>query len=173
MASEHAARRAVMFSGDHAATDDYAKSGQDVESPLKTVAQEVNVQPKCPAGKPLVVLGEIQVGMSGLKGAQYAVVPADAKPPHDDPYLQKLPWQDGVLIPPPADFAAKIPGGPKGVFGLDPASGAPITWPIPAFIAFWGAVIRGLKPGHYKIYARAINRNGDAQPCRAPSIVPG
>jgi DMSO/TMAO reductase YedYZ molybdopterin-dependent catalytic subunit len=158
----------VMFTTAHAATDDYAKIGQDVESPMKTVVQSLSVKGKCPADKPLVAEGIIQVGFSGLKGVQYATVPADAPLPADDPYCLKLPWQDGVVIPPPPDFAAKIPGGPKGVFGLDPATGAPITWPIPGYCAFWGAVIRGLKPGKYKIYARAINRNGDAQPLPRP-----
>ena len=94
-------------------------------------------------------------------------------PSKDDPYLQKLPWQDGQVLPPPSDFAARIPGGPKGVFGLDPASGAPSALPIPGFLAYWVAVIRGLKPGHYKIYACAVTGHGDAQPLPRPFAASG
>lgn len=165
--------RRVMFTSEHAATDDYALSGKDVESPVKTVAQLFRVKDKLTAGMPLVATGKILIGLSGLKGVQCAIVPADAPLPVDDPYRLKLPWQDAAVIPPPADFAAKIPGGPKGVFGLEPKTGAPLTWPIPGFIGYWGAVIRGLRPGKYQLYARAINQNGDAQPLPRPFDVSG
>ncbi|MGA2258597.1 MAG: molybdopterin-dependent oxidoreductase [Thermoguttaceae bacterium] len=158
----------IEFSAQDAPTDDYSKIGQDVESPVKTVAQSFGLKRRWSASTPTVVVGRILVGMSGVGGAQYAIVPADAPIAEDDPFMEKLPWQDASLLQAPADFASKIPGGPKGVFGHDPATGTPTTWPIPGFTAFWGTVIRGLKPGHYRMYARAITRGGDAQPRPRP-----
>jgi len=158
----------IEFSALDAPTDNYSKIGQDVESPIKTVAQSFELKRRWSTSTPMVVVGRILVGMSGVGRAQYAIVPADSPIAEDDPYKEKLPWQDASLIPAPDDFASKIPGGPKGVFGLDPQTDTPTTWPIPGFTAFWGTVIRGLKPGHYRMYVRAITLSGDAQPLPRP-----
>jgi hypothetical protein len=79
-----------------------------------------------------------------------------------------LPWKDATILPPPSDFGAQIPGGPAGVYGLDPSSGQPVQWPIPFFYCTFAAVFRDLSPGHYLAYFRSIDRKGYAQPQPRP-----
>ncbi|MGA2258555.1 MAG: hypothetical protein ABSG53_28150 [Thermoguttaceae bacterium] len=156
--------RRVVFTHQPAASDDYIKIDQDVESPTKTIA----MVPKVCQKEPLMFGGQVLVGFSGLKTVQYAVIPDDRPLPDQDPYLLSLPWKDGMVLPSPPAFAASIPGGARNVFGLT-GDGTPLEWPIPSFLAYWiSPPVRDLKPGKYKAYARAVNRHGDAQPLPRP-----
>ncbi len=156
--------RRIMLTNDNTETDNYAKSGRDVNSPMKSFAEKPAVVSK----QPLMFGGRAWAGMSGLKLVQYAVAPADTKTTDDDVYLQWLPWKDGVILPAPANFASLIPGGPKNVFGLS-EDGTPLQWPIPSFLAYWvSPPVRDLKPGRYRLFCRAVNNYGDAQPMPRP-----
>ena len=152
--------------------------GNDMETPMKSCAMKfVNLgkNEKVPHDKPLVLIGIAQTGESSLRMGQIAIVPAPPgstetanTPPGDDPYLDKLPWKDAAILPPPADLATQIPGGTKGVHGFDPTSGKPLIWPIPFFYCYFAAVFRDLTPGSYLAYYRSIDRNGIAQPLPRP-----
>ena len=143
---EHGPVRRIVFTHQPAASDDYIKIGQDVESPTKTIAMVPKVYQK----EPLMFGGEVLVGFSGLKTVQYAVIPDDRPLPDTDPYLLSLPWKDGTVLPTPPAFAASIPGGARNVFGLS-GDGTPLEWPIPSFLAYWiSPPVRNLKPGKYR-----------------------
>jgi len=188
--------RKILLSNDYQNPDSETDWGNDVQTPVKTCAMRLTNLTRnqnVPRGKPLVLAGVAQVGESGLRGVQIAVVPTVAAtpapppaagaakappipasqlgliaPPADDPHLNKLPWKDAQILPPPVDFAAQLPGGAAGVHGLDPASGQPIEWPIPFFFCNFAAVVRDLSPGHYLAYFRSIDRAGYAQPQPRP-----
>lgn len=148
-----------------------AKAGIDTESPVKTCAMHLYspaADARFPRGKPVAVAGLAQVGPAGLSGAQVAIVPAGTEPGKEDAWLTKLPWQDAIILPPPGNFGAELPGGPAGAFGIDPKDGRPARWPIPFFICRFGTVIRNLAPGKYKAYFRSIDGYGNAQPMPRP-----
>jgi hypothetical protein len=52
--------------------------------------------------------------------------------PADDPYRTKGDWKDAAILPPPADWGGGLPGGklPAMTSQIDPATGAPLQWPI-------------------------------------------
>jgi hypothetical protein len=69
-------------------------------------------------------------------------------------------------MPPPDDWDAILPAGvsSKDVWGFDPATGKPRSWPLPFSMVPWTARLEGLKPGSYEFRVRTVDLNGFAQP---------
>ncbi len=98
---------------------------------------------------------------------QYAIVEQQAAPPPEDHLLLGLPWKDAAIVPPPEDLAAAVSGGLADAVGFNGA-GRPTVWPIPYFVAYWAAPVRGLRPGSYTVFARSIDGQGGIQPMPRP-----
>jgi hypothetical protein len=69
-------------------------------------------------------------------------------------------------MPTPDDWAAILPRGtaPGDVWGFDRRTGRPKDWPLPFSTVPFSVRLEGLKPGSYEFRARAVDRNGFAQP---------
>ena len=67
---------------------------------------------------------------------------------------------------PPDDWGSILPDGtsPREVWGFDPATGKPRSWPLPFSMVSWNARMQGLKPGTYEFRVRTVDLNGFAQP---------
>ena len=52
----------------------------------------------------------------------------------------------------------------KELLGFNKQTGAPRSWPTRYGMAPWYVTLTGLEPGRYELYARAVDRNGHAQP---------
>ena len=109
------------------------------------------------------------VGWSGLDRVEYWLRPgtgADGKLAVDDPAWKAAAWRPCALMPAPDDWAAILPKGtsPGEVWGFDPRTGKPKDWPLPFSTVPFAARLEGLRPGPYEFRARAVDRNGFAQP---------
>jgi len=163
--------RQIIVSREFLISDSAAKDGIDTESPVKSCAMRLYhpaPEARWAHDQPAGLVGLAQVGPSGLRGVQVALVPAEMKPEADDPYLTKLPWKNTLLLPAPGHFGAKLPGGLAGAFGINTDNGRPARWPMPFFMCRFGAVIRDLPPGKYLAYYRSVDGHGDAQPMPRP-----
>ncbi len=67
---------------------------------------------------------------------------------------------------PPDDWTPILPRGssPREIWGFDPATGRPRTWPLAFSMVPWSVRLEGLKPGTYEFRVRAVDLNGFAQP---------
>jgi DMSO/TMAO reductase YedYZ molybdopterin-dependent catalytic subunit len=162
--------RRIVLSNDCQLTDTYAVQGQDSESPMKTCVTRI-ISPGnravIPAADTTVFRGHLQIGSAGLRAVQYAIVEQQAVPPPGDQLLLGLPWKDAVVAPPPENLAAAVTGGLADAAGFNGA-GRPRVWPIPYFVAYWAAPVRGLRPGAYTVFARSIDGQGAIQPMPRP-----
>ena len=162
--------RRIVLSNDCQLTDTYAIQGQDSESPMKTCVTRI-ISPGnravIPSADTTVFRGHLQIGSAGLRGVQYAIVEQQAAPPPEDHLLLGLPWKEAVIVPPPEDLAAKVAGGLADAVGFN-GTGHPRVWPIPYFVAYWAAPVRGLRPGSYTVFARSIDGQGGIQPMPRP-----
>jgi DMSO/TMAO reductase YedYZ molybdopterin-dependent catalytic subunit len=162
--------RMYLFDG-FKASDSYAggtAGGNDTGSPLQNRAYFSRAVGGA-GGQPTTLVGRIQVGMGGVSKVQYAVCPDGHAPATDDPFLTKLDWQDGVIVPPPTDWGGGFPGGrlPPTPLQFDEA-GTPRYWPLRFIDCQWAAVVRGQVPGKYTMYCRTIDLAGNAQPMPRP-----
>jgi hypothetical protein len=57
---------------------------------------------------------------------------------------------------------------PANTSQIDPATGAPLHWPMRYSIAHWAALLPGLPAGSYDLCCRTIDGNGIAQPMPRP-----
>jgi DMSO/TMAO reductase YedYZ molybdopterin-dependent catalytic subunit len=162
--------RRIVLSNDCQLTDTYAIQGQDSESPMKTCVTRI-ISPGnravIPSADTTVFRGHLQIGSAGLRAVQYAIVEQQAAPPPEDQLLLGLPWKDVVIAPPPGNLAAAVTGGLADAVGFNGA-GRPSVWPIPHFVAYWAASVRGLRPGAYTVFARSIDGQGAIQPMPRP-----
>jgi DMSO/TMAO reductase YedYZ molybdopterin-dependent catalytic subunit len=158
----------IFLTNDYRANDTYALRNNDPESFLKTAAY-VDLGPESfPAGQPALVTGQVISGLSGLKHVEYFLRktgPNPARLEDNDPALQRGPWTPCHLYPAP-DWKSILPSGTstRDILGFDMKTGQPLSWPLRYGMASWVARIDGLKPGHYELYARAVDQNGFAQP---------
>ena len=161
--------RQIFLTNDHRTNDTYALRNNDPESYLKTAAYVDGGPKQVQAGQPVVVTGSVISGLSGLERVETWVrriegedVPRLAD---DDPKLLAGPWKPAEILTPP-DWKTVLPPGisTREILGFDPQSGRPLSWPLRYGLATWTATIPHLKPGRYEIYARAVDRNGFAQP---------
>jgi DMSO/TMAO reductase YedYZ molybdopterin-dependent catalytic subunit len=160
----------IRLTNDYRANDTYAEKNNDPESPLKTAAYLDEVGAKFSAGAAITVTGLVISGWSGLRHVEYWLRPV---PPdiagdlaEDDPAWAGAQWQTAVLDTPPADWSDVLPRdiNPREMLGFHSETGQPPSWPTRYGMAGWSATLRGLKPGHYEIRARAVDLNGFAQP---------
>jgi hypothetical protein len=146
----------IVLTNDYRVNDTYAEMNNDVESNLKTNARFIQPPSEIPAGKPTVLTGLAQVGMSGLSKVQYSVRPEQ--------------WVDAAILPPPKAWGGGLPGGrlPSMPAQFDPATGRPRVWPLRGTIVHWTARLPALPAGKYELRCRTIDANGIAQPMPRP-----
>jgi DMSO/TMAO reductase YedYZ molybdopterin-dependent catalytic subunit len=161
--------RRIVLTNDYKANDTYALQNNDPESYLKTAAYLPKGPSSFPAGAPLVVEGSAMVGWSGLERVESWLRPgtgAEGELADDDPAWRSAVWRPCELMPPPEDWASILPRGtsPGAVWGFDPRTGRPKDWPLPFSMVPFSARLEGLRPGRYEFRARAVDRNGFAQP---------
>ena len=121
------------------------------------------------AGEPIEIEGTAMAGWSGLRRVEYWLRPAagaDAELDDDDPAWKSAVWRPCEIMPPPDDWGSILPAGTssKDVWGFDPATGKPRSWPLPFSMVPWTARLEGLKPGSYEFRVRTVDLNGFAQP---------
>jgi DMSO/TMAO reductase YedYZ molybdopterin-dependent catalytic subunit len=159
----------IVLTNDYKANDTYALQNNDPESYLKTAAYLGKGESSFKAGQPIEIEGSAISGWSGLQRVEYwlrpgtgeAVVLAD-----DDPVWKTAVWKPCEISPPPDDWDAILPAGTssKGIWGFDPATRKPRSWPLPFSMVSWTARLDGLMPGSYEFRARTVDLNGFAQP---------
>ena len=155
----------VILTNDHKSNDSDAEPNNDPENPMKTRARFINAPKEIPSGKPAVLTGMAQVGVSGLKKVQYCIDPHRQSWPAEDPYRTKANWRDASILPPPTDWGGGLPGGKlPPTLQTDSATGKPIEWPLRYTIVHWAVLLPGLRPGSYDVCCRTIDGNGIAQP---------
>lgn len=150
----------IVVTNDYRANDTYAEQNNDPESPLKTAAYLDPVPAQLSAGQTLTISGLVISGLSGLDRVEYSLLRADAKPETPES------WQPAQLEPSPADWRTALPAGisPRQILGFNPQTGQPATWPLRYSMISWSAALPRLAPGKYSLRARAVDRNGFAQP---------
>jgi len=163
----------ITVTNDHRNQDTYANGNNDPDSYLKTAAYVDDGPEKIPAGKDVVLTGQVISGLSGVSRVEYWVRPVEGNPvplADDDPELLRGPWVECQLQPQPA-WNAILPEGinPKQLLGFDKTTGRPLSWPPRYSMIAYRATIRSLQGGQYEIRARAVDGNGFAQPQPRPS----
>lgn len=160
----------IVLTNNHEANDTYAEANNDPESYLKTAAYLDEAEATTvAAGQPVVITGTAIVGWPGLKRVEYWLRPdggTHGKLDEVDPAWRDARWLPCAIEPPPDDWGARLPDGalPKGVWGFDPVTGKPRSWPLRYSIAQWTVTLEGLKPGGYEFRVRTVDENGFAQP---------
>ncbi len=157
----------IVLTNDHQANDTYALQNNDPESYLKTAAYLPRESPTVADGEPLWISGTAMSGWSGLRRVEYWLRPATGEPlDDDDPAWQSADWRPCTLMPPPQDWRPILPAGTEAgaIWGFDPATGTPRTWPLPFSTVPFTARLDGLRPGTYEFRARTVDLNGLAQP---------
>lgn len=168
----------IVVTNDFKANDTYANQNNDPESHLKTAAYIDKAPEKFSAGQPVTLGGLALSGLSGLERVEYWMrfIPAGAAAPApDDAAWAAAKWTPCVLEAPPGDWSAVLPASvsPREVLGFDPATGRPRSWPLRYSMVSWAATLRELAPGKYEFRARAVDRNGFAQPEPRPVLKTG
>ena len=156
----------IVLTNDYRANDTYAEKNNDPESHLKTAAYLADLAPKFSAREAVVIDGLAIAGWSGLERVEYWLRPASPDLADDDPAWDTAQWIACQLAPPPADWSAVLPVGiaAQDLLGFDRKTGQPLSWPLRYSTVAWSATLRDLAPGRYELRARAVDRNGFAQP---------
>ena len=159
----------IVLTNNHQANDTYASGNNDVESHLKTAAYVDAGPEQVQAGQPVVVTGNVMVGLSGLKRVEYWLrsdVQNLGPLRDDDPAWATARWQPCTIEPAPKDWGGTLPNGvlPANVWGFDPKTGQPREWPLRYSWGLWSVTLRDLRPGTYEARARSVDLNDFAQP---------
>jgi len=159
----------IVLTNNHQANDTYASGNNDVESHLKTAAYVDAGPEQVQAGQPVVVTGNVMVGLSGLKRVEYWLrsdVQNLGPLRDDDPAWAAARWQPCTIEPAPKDWGGTLPNGvlPANVWGFDPKTGQPREWPLRYSWGLWSVTLRDLRPGTYEARARSVDLNDFAQP---------
>jgi DMSO/TMAO reductase YedYZ molybdopterin-dependent catalytic subunit len=165
----------ILLTNNPRLNDTYAEWNNDTESQLKTCASFLRVPGRIRAGRPEILTGVAQVGMSGLSRVQYWLQPKDQPWPKDDPWFTKASWKDARVLPAPNDWGGGFPQGklPFDVLGFPAHNGKPGQWPMRDSIIHWQADLAGLAPGAYVLRCRTIDANDIAQPLPRPMLKSG
>jgi DMSO/TMAO reductase YedYZ molybdopterin-dependent catalytic subunit len=161
--------RSIVLTNDYKANDTYALQNNDPDSYLKTAAYLGKGPDSFRSGAPIVIDGTAMAGWSGLQRVEFWVRPStggDIKLPFDDPAWTSAVWRPCALMPAPDDWPAILPAGTdaRKIWGFDPATGKPRSWPLLFSMVPWSARLEGVKPGSYEFRVRAVDLNGFAQP---------
>jgi DMSO/TMAO reductase YedYZ molybdopterin-dependent catalytic subunit len=157
----------IVLTNDYRANDTYALQNNDPESYLKTAAYLPKGPLSFKVGEPIVVEGTAMAGWSGLERVEYWLQPGTGRTlADDDPAWTSAVWRPCELMPAPDDWSLILPGGtaPGDVWGFDRRTGRPKEWPLPYSMVPFSARLEVLAPGTYEFRARAVDRNGFAQP---------
>ncbi len=160
----------IVLTNDYKANDTYALQNNDPESYLKTAAYLGRGEPTFKAGKPIEIEGTAMAGWSGLQRVEYWLRPGSGE--GRDARRGRSGVEDGGAGGParscrrPTTGSAILPEGTssKEVWGFDPATGKPRSWPLLFSMVPWTARLEGLKPGSYEFRVRTVDLNGFAQP---------
>ncbi len=158
----------IVLTNDYQANDTYALQNNDPESYLKTAAYLPREVLKVAAGDPVWIEGTAMSGWSGLRRVEFWLRPATGEPlAADDPAGQAADWRPCTLMPPPEDWRPMLPAGtrPGEIWGFDPDTGTPRTWPLPFSTVPFTAQLDGLRPGTYEFRAGPSTRT--ASPSRS------
>jgi DMSO/TMAO reductase YedYZ molybdopterin-dependent catalytic subunit len=159
----------IVLTNDFRANDTYANANNDPDSYLKTAAYVDEGPEVYQAGQPITITGTAMVGWSGLRRVEYWLrrdAGTHGRLAADDPAWQAARWQPCTIAPPPEDWGGSLPRGvlPRDVWGFDPQTGRPREWPLRFSWALWSATLPRLAPDVYEFRARAVDKNGFAQP---------
>ncbi len=159
----------IGLTNDYKANDTYAEANNDPESHLKTAAYLGGAPEKSPVGQAIFMNGLVLSGWSGLERVEswlHRVEPGAKPVTDDDETYRAAKWTPCELEAPPADWSAVLPAGvsSKEVLGFDRKTGQPLMWPLRYSMISWSATLKDLPPGKYEFRARAVDRNGFAQP---------
>jgi DMSO/TMAO reductase YedYZ molybdopterin-dependent catalytic subunit len=159
----------IMLTNDYKANDTYAKANNDPDSYLKTAAYLDDGPESFRTGDEILVTGTAMVGWSGLKRVEYWLRPdtgTHGRLADDDPAWNTALWKPCTILPPPEDWDGHLPHGVKAndIWGFDKVTAKPKEWPMRFSVAHWSVVLKGLAAGAYEFRARAVDRNGYAQP---------
>jgi DMSO/TMAO reductase YedYZ molybdopterin-dependent catalytic subunit len=168
----------LALTNDFKANDTYADANNDPESHLKTAAYIASAPEKSPVGQAIFMNGLVLSGWSGLERVESWLhrVEPDAKPvTYDDETYRGAKWTPCELEAPPADWTTILPAdvSSKDLLGFDPKTGQPLTWPLRYSMISWSTTLKDLPPGKYEFRARAVDRNGFAQPEPRPITTTG
>lgn len=157
--------RRIVLTNEFKANDSDADLNNDPENAQKTRARFINPPGEARPGVPVAITGMAQVGISGLAKVQYCVRPRKEPMPADDALWAKADWKDAAILPPPTNWGGGLPKGRlPATAQTDPATGAPVQWPLRYTIAHWAALIPGLPAGEFDLCCRTIDGNATAQP---------
>jgi hypothetical protein len=159
----------ITLTNDYKANDTYAEANNDPDSYLKTAAYLDEGPEAFKAGEEMTITGRAMVGWSGLERVEYWLRPESGthgRLADDDPAWKTALWKPCTVTPPPEDWGGSLPAGvmPKDVWGFQSVTGKPKEWPMRFSVAHWNVTLKGLAAGAYEFRARAVDRNGYAQP---------
>jgi DMSO/TMAO reductase YedYZ molybdopterin-dependent catalytic subunit len=159
----------IVLTNDYRANDTYAEANNDPDSYLKTMARIDDGSDAFKSGEPITLRGIAMVGWSGLKRVEYWLRPdtgTHGQLADNDAAWKAAKWEPATIEPPPEDWGGQLPQGvlPKDIWGFDPKTGKPKTWPLRFSIALWSATLKNLPAGAYEFRARTVDLNGFAQP---------
>lgn len=152
------------------ANDTYAEQGNDIDSPLKTFANTLNVPREFAAGQGIPLSGYAQVGIGGLSRVQVWFQAEGEQLAGGDRFFSTAPWVDMQILPPPAKWGGGLPDDriPAGTIGFDSATGKPHAWPLRLVKVHWAGIHPPLSPGKYTLRTRAVDAKGIGQPMPRP-----
>jgi len=160
----------IRLTNDHNYKDTY---GGEPDAYLKTQVPRIDGPNSFKASTPTTYRGVAVAGLPGLQRVEYWLRPntgTDAKLADDDPAWQSAVWQPCVIDPPPDDWTGHLPAGisPKEIWGFDPQTGKPKSWPLRYSVATWTVTLKDVQPGDYELRVRTVDLNGFAQPQPRP-----
>jgi len=159
----------LVLTNDYRANDTYALQNNDPESHLKTAAY-IDATPKKVTAESQVLFSGVAIsGLSGIARVEYAlnrVEPTSPPATDESQTVEQGIWRPCELATPPRDWTKVLPAGisPNGILGFDPQTGQPATWPLRYSLITWSVLLPKLVPGQYEFRARAVDKNGFAQP---------
>lgn len=159
----------IVLTNDYKANDTYALQNNDPDSYLKTAAYIGKGETTFKAGEPVEATGMAMSGWSGLKRVEYSLrraLPGADRLKDDDPAWNSVVWHRCAIMEPPADWSSILPAKvtSRDVWGFDPTTGRPRSWPLPFSMVSWSLQASGVEAGSYELRVRAVDLNGFAQP---------
>lgn len=161
--------QSLVLTNDFRANDTYALQNNDPESHLKTAAYIDATPKKVAAETPVLFSGIAISGLSGIERVEYSlnrVEPTPQSKSDDDSTAEQGAWRPCELAAPPRDWTKVLPNGvsPAEILGFDRQTGQPASWPLRYSMLTWSVMLPPLAAGQYEFRARAVDKNGFAQP---------
>ncbi len=159
----------IVLTNEFRANDTYADANNDPESHLKTAAYMDESPTRFANSQDITLTGAVISGVSGLSKVEYwlrKVGPQSEKVSYTSKEWQEAPWMRCTVDAQPPDWHSQLPSDtpPATIWGIDPNTLRANEWPMRYTMAGWVAVLGRLPRGTYEFRARAVDRNGCAQP---------